>query len=114
MVERVLRRETHKTVSLVRPELLRLVEQRCLLAHFLNLAEVEFLMLELGQIIDTAGVLRSDVVDLREVLHLDDGEVDVAHHLGGVLVQVLSGFVAHHSLVQLARLVILAYLTFVV
>lgn len=71
-------------------------------------------MLELGQIIHTAGILRRNVVDLREILLRDLREVDMAQHLGRVGVQVLARLVVHDALVELARLVVLAQLALVV
>jgi hypothetical protein len=70
-------------------------------------------MLEVGKIVYSASVFRSDVVDLRQIPLRDDRVVDVAQHLGRVGVQVGALLVAHDALVQLTGLIVLAELALV-
>lgn len=114
MIERVLRRKAHKSVAIARPQLGLLVEQMRFLAQLDHLTEVKLLMLELCQIVDTTSILGCDVVDLREVLLLDDGVVDVRHHLGCVAMSVVTLLFRHDSLVEFARLVVFADFALVV
>ena len=114
MVERVLRRIPDKPVTRIWHELPGLAERWSVLAQILHLAKVKLLMLELRQIIHPARVFRRNVVDLREILFLDDWEVDMAHHTCRVDVQVLARSVVHDTLVQLRRLSVLVDLAFVV
>ena len=58
-------------------------------------------------------VLGRDVIDLAEVALLDERELDVAQHVGRVLVGVHAGVVVHDTAVQLARLVVLGQLALV-
>lgn len=71
------RRVSDKSVQVIGPELRVLVELMRVLGQLFDLAEVELVVLELGQVVDAARVFWGDVVDLGEVLLLDDGEVDL-------------------------------------
>jgi len=118
----------YKTLLTARSELRLLEEFLSGLRKLFNLGEGKLLLWQ--EIIHSFRVFRGDVVDLRQVLllqrsladrvsdtgsvgsHLDNGVVHFCHHLGRVLMRVVSGFIAHHTFIELRSLGIFALLTF--
>jgi len=114
VVEGVCGSEAHKSVILIRSQLGLLVPHVSILAELLNLGEVKLLVLVSCEVVHSASVLGSNVVDLSQEFFLDDRVVDVAHHLGCVRVEVCSCTIIHDTCVELADLVVLADLALVV
>lgn len=71
-------------------------------------------MLELGQIVDATRIFRRNTVNLRQIRLRNDRIVDMRQHLRRVRVQIRARLVVHDTLIQLARLVVLAELALVV
>jgi hypothetical protein len=85
VVEGVGRSESNKSVVGIWSEHRLLVPHMGVLAELLNLGELELLSVLVScHVVDSLSVLGSNIIDLSKELLLNDGVVDMAHHLGSV------------------------------